>query len=101
MKAMRFRGLPLASLLLLLASLGAAEGATLRETGFTVGGHYIAVLLAQDMAANAEHTLAVPPANILLLTAPAAALAHTRTAWTMRPAAAHSAALEAATSFAI
>jgi hypothetical protein len=96
---MRLRAIHIASVLLLLASLGAADGSTLRKGTRSVGGQYIAVLLGQDhaaacMGAGLDHIVG----ETLKVDLPAAALAQHRTIWTMRPPAAHSAALHAVTS---
>jgi hypothetical protein len=98
---MKFRPHHLACLILLLSSLSSAE-ASLRRTGdFTLGGHYISLLLAQDHAATCSEAALAPRARDLsLLALPGASLAHHRTAWTMRPPSAHSLELQAVTSFA-
>ena len=51
---MRLRAVQLACLVLLLSSLSAAKGATLRSGEFGLGGHYISTLLAQDHATTAD-----------------------------------------------
>jgi len=90
-KLMRLRAINLACLLLLLSSLSAAEGATLRSGEFGLGGHYIASLLAQDRGTKqAEAPLQRNPRDILSLTLAADALQHHRAAWPQRPSAAHS-----------
>ncbi len=87
---MRRRALHLASLLLLLATLGAAEG-SVRDGDLSLGAHYITVLLAQQEALHSPgepHTAA--RGHLLALALPAAALAESRSVWTVRPPAAHS-----------
>jgi hypothetical protein len=98
---MPLRNRHLACLLLLLSSLSAADTRALRSTDLTLGGRYISSLLIQSAAAAvsaeplAEDT-ATRTTEVFVL-APAARVLHTA-AWTMRPPAAHTAALHAATS---
>ena len=95
---MRLRARHLACLLLLLSSLGSAEAATLRSGSLTPGGRYIISLLQQ----SAAHTAAEPPSTLCAGDShsqplPASSLAAVRVAWTMRPPAAHTAALHTLT----
>jgi len=91
MEQMRRRAIHLASLLLLLASLGVAESSTLRDGDLSLGAHYISVLLAQQEAAHSLRADRNPGhINELALDLPAAALAGYRSVWTVRPPAAHS-----------
>lgn len=104
-------------MLLLLTALRAANGAMLPSGQNGFDAHYLSALLSQN-GADAKVTLkdhrinlgsgggyfipaASKPADTLPLGLPVASLAATRTAWTMRPPAAHSVALHTATSFAI
>ena len=97
---MRLRNRHLACLLLLLSSLSAADARALRSTDLTLGGRYISTLLCQTAAAAiiakplAEHTAPARTATFVL--APASRALHTA-AWTMRPPAQHTAALQAFT----
>ncbi len=95
---MRLRARHFASFLLLLASLGAAEGATLRDGTPAFGAHYVAVLLAQQEAAAAAqtgHAASRPPAATIALAV--SEQAHINTPWSMRPAAANSIGVHAVT----
>jgi hypothetical protein len=98
---MHLRNRHLACLLLLLSSLSAADARALRSTDLTLGGRYISTLLCQTAAAAiiakplAEHTAPARTATFLL--PPASRALHTA-AWTMRPPAQHTAALQAVTS---
>jgi len=95
---MHRRALHLASLLLLLTTLGIADGSTSRDGDYSLGAHYITVLLAQQDAAAVAHTSFDPASNGRVDTAlPATSLAQVNTAWTMRPAAAHSVSTHAVT----
>jgi hypothetical protein len=97
---MRRRALHLASLLLLLATLGIADG-SVRDGDLSLGAHYITVLLAQRAAASvAAEPLARDAASYKIATfaLPASERATQAAVWTMRPPAAHSLALQAATS---
>ncbi len=98
---MRRRALHLASLLLLLASLGAAEASALREGDLSAGGRYISMLLSQRAAASvAAEPLTQHAASykIAAFALPAAERATQAAVWTMRPPAAHTLALQAAAS---
>ena len=95
---MRLRARHFASFLLLLASLGAAEGATLRDGTPAFGAHYVAVLLAQQEAAAAAQTCLTaktPTSGTIALAV--SEQAHINNPWTMRPAAAHSIGVHAVT----
>jgi len=98
---MRLRNHHLACLLLLLSSLSAADARSLRSGDLTLGGRYISTLLCQSAAAAAlpkpvaEHI--APPRTEAFVLAPASRALHTA-AWTMRPPALHTAALQAFTS---
>jgi len=97
---MRLRNHHLACLLLLLSSLSAADARSLRSGDLTLGGRYISTLLCQSAAAAAlpkpvaEHI--APPRTEAFVLAPASRALHTA-AWTMRPPALHTAALQAFT----
>jgi len=99
---MRLHTRHLACLLLLLSSLRAAEGSAVRQGDLSAGGRYISMLLSQraaaeviaepvpaDTASYKIEAFALPPASRSLYT----------TAWTMRPPAAHTAAVQASTSY--
>ena len=91
MEQMRRRALHLASLLLLLASLGVADGSSLRDGDLSLGAHYITVLLARQQAIQTSGEPRTPGhCNQLSLALPATALAGSRSVWTLRPPAAHS-----------
>ena len=98
---MRLQNRHLACLLLLLTALSAADTRGLRSGDLTLGGRYISSLLCQSAAGVAmakplaEHTAACKVAAFVL--APAARVLH-GAAWTMRPPAAQTAALQAVTS---
>jgi hypothetical protein len=95
---MHRRALHLASLLLLLTTLGIADGSASRDGDYSLGGHYITVLLAQQEATAVAHISFDPGRNRLTDTAlPATSLAQVNTAWTMRPSAAHSISTHAVT----
>jgi hypothetical protein len=98
---MRLRTRHLACLLLLLSSLSAAEGSTTRSADLSAGGRYISMLLSQRAAATVEaQPIAADTASYKIeafALTPASRSQHTA-AWTMRPPAAHTAALHAATS---
>ena len=99
---MRLRALHLASVLLLLASLGAAEGSVLRDGDLRIGGHYMGVLLAQDYAGiDTWAELNSGSNDALELDLPVASLALHRTAWTMRPPSAHCTELQTFTGFSL
>jgi len=102
---MRFRALHLAGVLLLLTSLGTAEGAAPRNTGYAFGAHYLGMLLAQQQAAQAAIASETPlresagkPSTFAL---PTRSVAQHSITWTMRPPAAHSLHTQAVTSFAV
>jgi len=95
---MRLRSRHLACLLLLLSSLGSAEAASLHTGALTPGGRYVFSVLQQ----SASQTSTEPAAVLFLgdqptLPLPASSLAAVRLAWTMRPPAAHTAALHTLT----
>lgn len=97
---MRSRAAQLACLVLLLTSLSAADGSA-RAEQFSVGGHYVSVLLQQTAAATcAESPLALlfwQQAKAL----PVASLMIVRSAWDVRPPAMQSAHVQAVTAFVI
>jgi hypothetical protein len=113
---MKLRTRHLFCMLLLLSALRAADGAMLPSGQNGFDAHYLSALLSQN-GADAKVTLKDHRLNLgsgggyFIPTArpeatfkrdlPVASLATFRTAWTMRPPAAHSASLHAATSFAI
>jgi hypothetical protein len=95
---MRLRARHFASFLLLLASLGAAEGATLRDGTPAFGAHYVAVLLAQqEAAAAAQSGLAAISATSVPIALKTSEQARINSIWTMRPSAAHSIGVHAVT----
>jgi len=95
---MRLRALHLAGILLLLASLSGTEASAQRPGDYTLGGHYIGVLLAHDQASTTTvAALSLRPRDAATLDLPTAQLARHRTIWTMRPAAAHSVSLHEVT----
>ncbi len=92
----------LACLLLLVSSLGATQSARAETAGFR--GNYIDVLLFRHAAANtlaqaaeSARVRAGKPAATAALPQPSRQAV--RTAWTMRPAAAHAAAIRAVSAF--
>jgi hypothetical protein len=97
---MRLRNRHLVCLLLLLSTLSAADARSLRTGDLTLGGRYISTLLSQTAASAAlpeplaEH--ATPARTATFILAPASRALHA-TAWTMRPPAQHTAALQAFT----
>ena len=98
MNVMRLRTRHLACLILLLSALSGAEGSTPRHGDYTLGGHYIGVLLAHDQASTTTvAALSLRPRDAATLDLPTAQLARHRTIWTMRPAAAHSVSLHEVT----
>ena len=86
---MRLRATQLATLILLLATLGVAESSTLHDGTLRLGSHYAASLRAQDDAGitalntRLDRATAFGPANHV-------ASSYVAFAWTMRPPAAHS-----------
>ena len=99
---MRLRAIHLASVLLLLASLGVAEGSALRDGDFSIGGHYISMLLGQDRGGISTGTeFNASSDDALALDLPVASLALHRTVWTMRPPSAHCMQLQAVTGFGV
>jgi hypothetical protein len=98
---MRLRTRHLACLLLLLSSLRATEGAIASSGYLSAGGRYISMLLSQRAAATtAVQPIAADTASykIEAFALPPGSLCQHTAAWTMRPPAAHTAALQAATS---
>jgi hypothetical protein len=97
---MRLRNRHLVCLLLLLSTLSAADARSLRTGDLTLGGRYISTLLSQTAASAAlpeplaEH--ATPARTATFILAPASRALHAA-AWTMRPPAQHTAALQAFT----
>jgi hypothetical protein len=97
---MRLRNRHLVCLLLLLSTLSAADARSLRSGDLTLGGRYISTLLSQTAASAiiaeplAEH--ATPARTATFILAPASRALHAA-AWTMRPPAQHTAALQAFT----
>jgi hypothetical protein len=97
---MRLRNRHLVCLLLLLSTLSAADARSLRAGDLTLGGRYISTLLSQTAATAtlakplAEHTAPARTATFVL--PPASRALHTA-AWTMRPPALHTAAIQAFT----
>jgi hypothetical protein len=98
---MKFRPRHLACLILLLSSFSGAEGSLLHSGDFTLGGHYIAALLAQDHSGIRSEAALEPRARDLShLDLPVAMASPHRPALTVRPPSAHSMQLQAVTSFA-
>ena len=95
---MKFRPRHLACLILLLSSLSGAEGSLLHAGDFSLGGHYIGMLLAQDDAIRSEAAVAPNARDLSHLDLPIALVAQHRPAWTLRPPSAHSMQLQAVTS---
>ena len=97
---MRLQNRHLVCLLLLLSTLSAADARSLRTGDLTLGGRYISTLLSQTAASAAlpeplaEH--ATPARTATFILAPASRALHAA-AWTMRPPAQHTAALQAFT----
>jgi hypothetical protein len=113
---MQLRTRHLFCMLLLLSALRAADGAVLPSGQNGFDAHYLSALFSQNApgvkATLNDHRINLgsgggyfiptsKPADAFTLGLPVASLATYRTAWTMRPPAAHSASLHAATSFAI
>jgi hypothetical protein len=95
---MRLRAVQLACMVLLLSSLSAAKGTTLRSGEFGLGGHYISTLLARDHAAAADDAnLRARFDDHANAEIAAAAATESSIVWTMRPPAAHSANMHAVT----
>jgi hypothetical protein len=94
----------LACLFLLVSTLGATQASASRTRQGFYGHHISALLYRHAVDARSEHMAQVPAANVaadpetLLIPAPCRAAFHST--WTMRPPAAHSASVYAATSFA-
>ena len=98
MKAMRLRAAHIAGLFLLLASLGAAQGATARQGGCRFSGPYIGAILAQEsLGTSIPSRLLVQADQEVALDIPSIATAHYRATWAMRPPSAHSINLHAVT----
>jgi hypothetical protein len=101
---MALRTRHLACLFLLISTLGASQAnASAAQRGFY--GHHISALLYRNAVdarhdRGAQHIAASPAADPETLLLPAASRAAFASAWSMRPPAAHSAALSATTSFA-
>jgi hypothetical protein len=93
---MRSRAVQLACLLLLLTSVGATESSS-RGEQFSIGGHYISVLLRQNAATARPESPLVRHLNEQAETQPPFPAVTIRSVWTMRPPAAHSAALHTLT----
>jgi len=95
---MRLRAIHLASVLLLLASLGVAEGSSSRNGDYSLGAHYISVLLAQhEAAASIQAPRNEFASESLNLDLPTDELAHYRNPWTVAPPSAHTSSLHAVT----
>jgi hypothetical protein len=97
---MRLHTRHLACLLLLLSSLSATQGNAARPGELSAGGRYISMLLSQRAAATpSARPITAETASYKIeavALTPASRYLHT-TPWTMRPPAAHTAALQAAT----
>lgn len=95
---MRLRTAHLACVLLLLSSLGAAEGTTLRSRELGLGSHYISLLLREHtVRVSAETPLSLADGEDAAITVPSADRALSRIVWAMRPPSAHAVALHAVT----
>jgi hypothetical protein len=95
---MRLRATHIAGLFLLLASLGAAEGAPARSGGYRFGGPYIGVILAQESLGTSIPSRLLQQADEeVALNIPSISATHYRATWTMRPPAAQSSSLHAVT----
>jgi hypothetical protein len=94
----------LACLVLLVSTLGASQASASRARHGFYGDHISALLYRHAVDARSEHLAQIPAATIAAdpetLLIPAPCRAAFRSTWTMRPPAAHSAAVFAATSFA-
>ena len=112
---MQLRTRHLVYMVLLFSALRAADGSTLSVSECGFGNHYIGTLLDRDVTANwtkasaqkaalkaqrligsGHGRLAFLPTGVsapLKISLPSASLAAVRTPWTMRPPAAHCAAL--------
>jgi hypothetical protein len=94
----------LACLFLLVSTLGASQASASRTRHGFYGHHISALLYRHAVDARSEHMAQTTVANVaadpetLLIPAPCRAAFHST--WTMRPPAAHSAAVFASTSFA-
>jgi hypothetical protein len=98
---MKFSPRHLACLIILLSSLSGAEASVLHTGDFTVGGHYVGMLLAREQAALATEPIPTPGSRDLShLELPVALVTQHRPAFATRPPSAHSMQLQAATSFA-
>jgi hypothetical protein len=96
---MHRRALHIASLFLLLASMGTAEAATLHNGAPAFAAPYIRVLLAQQQAAVAAQTaLAAVPTQHPALDLPAAAQEQHSIVWTTRAPIAQTIAVHATSS---
>jgi hypothetical protein len=94
----------LACLFLLVSTLGASQASASRARHGFYGDHLSALLYRHAVDARSEHlaqnAAAAVAANPETLLIPAPCRAAFRSTWTMRPPAAHSTAVFAATSFA-
>ena len=94
----------LACLFLLVSTLGASQASASPAQSRFYGDHITALLYRHAVDAHSEHLAqkiaAAPAADPETLLIPAPSRAALRSTWTMRPPAAHSAALFAETSFA-
>ncbi len=86
---MRSRATQLACFLLLLTSLSAAESSA-RGEQFSIGGHYISVLLRQNAVTARPESPLVRHLNEQAEMQPPFPAVTVRSVWTMRPPAAHS-----------
>jgi hypothetical protein len=95
---MHRRALQLAGFLLLLSTLGMAEGPASRAGGCSLGARYISVLLARHEAAADTRAGFAPAAHGLAAAAlTPTSLAQANIAWAVRPPSAHSSATHAVT----
>ena len=101
---MSLRTRHLACLFLLVSTLGASQASASRARHGFYGDHISALLYRHAVDARSEHMAQISAASVAAdpetLLIPAPSRAAFRSTWTMRPPAAHSAAIFAATSFA-
>lgn len=101
---MSLRTRHLACLFLLVSTLGASQARASRTRHAFYGDHISALLYRHAVDARSEHLAQITSASVVAdpetLLIPAPCRASFLSTWTMRPPAAHSAAVYAATSFA-
>ena len=97
---MRSRAAQLACLVLLLTSLSAADGSA-RAQQFSVGGHYVSILLQQTAAAACAESPLTLLAYHRVDALPVASRMIARSVWSVRPPEAQSAHVQVVTAFRI